>query len=88
MISGDAVAIVVSRIVRQGSQRERILVEVLRLIDHRGNEVARPDVMSKVAEEPIAKWVVAQVLHDASAVGIGVGVLQLFGRRRWKAFDE
>ena len=76
-------AVVVGREVRQRAQRERILVEILRLANHVDDEVAAADVMRQIAVELAAERIVAQVLNDAAAVGVGVRLRQI--RPRWQA---
>ena len=60
---------------RKRAQGESILVEVLRVVDQRLNEVAGADIVSQIAEDLIAERIVTDVLNDAAAVGVSVGVL-------------
>ena len=72
---------VVVRVVSQRTERERVLVDVARVTKQRFHEVARPDVVQEVAEEFVAKRVVAEILDDRPAIGIGSRLVQhLWGR--------
>ena len=71
-VGGHAVAIVVGREVRQRAQRERILVEILRLANQVDDEVAAADVMRQIAIKLAAERIISQVLDDAAAVSVGV----------------
>ena len=62
---------VVGGVVRERAERERVLVDVARLADHRLDEVAGADVVQQVAEEMAAERVVAEILNHRSAVGVG-----------------
>ncbi len=44
--------------------------------------------MRQIAEEAAAEWVIPHVLHNAAAIGIGVGLLQFFGRRHGKSLQK
>ena len=64
----------------QGSQSESILVEIRGVPEERFHKVATANVVDQIAEELVAERVVAHVLQHASAVGVGMGLLQvLFG---------
>jgi hypothetical protein len=73
---------------RQHAQSEGVLVEVIRLPDKVGDEVPRAHVVGQVAEEHVAEGVVADVLDEATAVSIGVGLPELGGGSRREAFQE
>ena len=47
----------VGHVVREGAQRERQFVRVVSIANHRFDEIARPRVMKKVAEELVAERV-------------------------------
>ena len=62
---------------RQPAKGERELVYVLRVVDQLHDKVAAADVMEQVAEKFVAGWIVAHILNQAAAVGIGVGAAQV-----------
>src|ERR1035441_2181281 len=70
----------VGNVVGERSQSESVLIEVLRIAEHRQNEVAGADVMCQIAEDMITEGIVANVLDDAAAVGIGMGFYQVLRR--------
>src|SRR4051794_29030125 len=72
-MSGD-----VSRVVRKRTQGKGILVDVASLGEQRPNKVAATNVMHQIAEESVAEWVIAQVMDQASAVGVAVSDTELF----------
>ena len=74
-VAGD-----VGRIVRQGAQREGVLVGILALAQQFTNKVAAADVVHQVAEFPAAERVVAEVLDDGAAIGVGMRFLDLVFR--------
>ena len=87
-VHGHAMAIIVSRVMRQRAQRECIFVEVLRISNQVQNEVAAPDVVRQIAVKLAAERIIAQILNDASAVGISVGLDQLIRGGGGKSFQE
>src|SRR5664279_6540108 len=70
----------VGNVVGERSQRESVLIEVLRIVEHRQNEVTGADIVCEIAEDVIAEGIVANVLDDAAAVGIGMGFYQVLRR--------
>ena len=81
----------VGGVVGQGSEGEGVLIDVpgfLGFGEHVGNEVSATHVMGQVAEEMVAEGVVADVLDEAAAVGIGVGGAHLVVGRAGKAREE
>ena len=75
-------AIIVGGVMRQRAQRECILVQILRLANQVENEVAAADVVRQIAVELAAERIIAQILNDASAVGVSMRLGQLI--RRWR----
>ena len=63
----------------QRAQREGEFVQGLRFPNQVRDKIAGAHIMHKVAEEDAAERVVAHVLDNASAVGIGVGFQEIFG---------
>jgi hypothetical protein len=45
------------------------------------DEVAAADVVHQTAELPVTKWIVAEVLDDGAAVGVGMGLGDLLFRQ-------
>jgi len=62
----------VRRIVRQGSQSEGILVDVLAFEQQFANKVSAADVMHQIAEFTAAERIVAKILDDGASVGVGM----------------
>ena len=79
---------VIGGIMRQSSQSEGQLIQVLRIGDQFGNEIPAPDIMHQVAEELAAKRIVAHVLNQAAAISIGMGVAEVFRARCWITFQQ
>ena len=87
-VHGHAMAVIVARVVRQRSQRKCILVDVLRLSNQVQNEVAAADVMRQIAVELAAERIIAQILNDASAVGVCVRLGQLIRGGSGKSLQQ
>ena len=75
-IRRNTVPAVIGRKMRKRSQGKRVLIQIPGLADHVGDEVAASDVMRQIAVECASKRVVAQVLNDASAIGVPMGLSQ------------
>ncbi len=75
-VTGD-----VRRIVRQGAQCEGVLVDILAFEQQLADEVSAADVMHQVAEFPAAERVVAEILDDGAAIGVGVRLSDLVFRQ-------
>ena len=75
-VAGD-----IRRIVRQGAQREGVLVDILAFEQQLANKVSAADVMHQVAEFPAAERVVAEILDDGASVGVGMGLPDLVFRQ-------
>ena len=69
----------VSDVVGEGADGEGQLVGVAGVAEEVDDEVSGADVVGEVGEAGVAEGVVADVLNDAAAVGVGAGVLKLRG---------
>src|SRR4029079_8076454 len=78
----------VGHVMREGAQRERQLVRVVRVANHRFDEIARPCVVQQVAEELVSEWVVAKVLNHGSAVRVRVRFDETVGGQTWVTPQE
>src|ERR1035437_5084138 len=67
----------IGNVVGERSQSESVLIEVLRIAEHRQNEITSADIVCQIAEDVITEGIVANVLDDAAAVGIGMGFYQV-----------
>src|ERR1700683_2472037 len=72
-IYGDSMAVVVRRVMRQGPESKRVVVDVVGIAQQRLDEVAGSNVVNQVAEKLAAERIVAHVLDGASAIGKWVG---------------
>jgi hypothetical protein len=73
----------VAEVVGEGADGEGEFVGGLRVAQEAGDEVSGADVVGQVREEGVAEGVVTKVLDGASAVGVGVRLLELgFGEAR------
>ena len=79
---------VVGGVVRERAERERILVDVLRVAEEHFHEVAAADVVQQVAEQTAAERIVADVLNHRATVRERARVEQLLSRRRRETTDE
>ena len=70
---------------RQRSQRKCVFLRVLALPEHLLDKVAAAHVVHQVAEFLAAERIIAQVLNDRAAIGVGVGFLDLIVREAGKA---
>ena len=75
-------------VVRQGPQRERILVDVSGFVQQRQDKIAAANIVDQIAEEPVSERIIAQVLDQASAVGIAMGHAELVRRRAGILFQQ
>ncbi len=75
-------------VVREGAEGEGVFVDVVGLSQHGRDEIAAADVMHQIREEMVAEGVVADVLDEAAAVGVGVGGANLIVRRVGIAGEE
>src|SRR5713226_8306437 len=62
---------------------ESVLIEIFRVSQQSQDEIAAANVMCEVAKKGAAVWVVAHILNDGAAVGVGLCPAQiLLGRLR------
>ena len=64
-------------IMGQGAEGKGVLVGIAALRQQFTNEIPGANVMHQIAEFDAAKWIVAKVLYDCSAISVGVGFLEL-----------
>ena len=69
----DRMTLVIGGIVGERPEREGIFIDVLRIAQESQDEVSAANVMSQVADESTAVWVIAHVLDNGAPIGIGVG---------------
>jgi len=86
-IGGDAVSVVISRIMGERSQRESVAIQILGIAQKRKDEVPAADVVRQIAEKMISMRVIAEVLDNGAAVGVPVSFLELFVRCIGKALE-
>jgi hypothetical protein len=55
-----------------------VFIQVLGFADRVENKIAAPDIVGQIAEELTAERIIPQILDNASSVGVGVCLLQLF----------
>ena len=66
-------------VVGKGSQRKRILVQIVGLGDERENKIAAANIVREIAEELTAEGIVTHVLNDGASIGIGMGLRSCSG---------
>ena len=71
----DGMTADVGSVVRERAQRERILIQVRGVLKQGLDKVAAAHVVHQIAEKLAAERVVAHVLHNTSAVGVGMRLL-------------
>src|SRR5215469_5973384 len=67
----------VSQVMREGANGKSIFIDGARVAKHPSHKITRTDIVRKVAEELLAKGIVAHVLHGGAAIGIGMRLAQL-----------
>ncbi len=72
----------VADVVRQCTHRKREFIRIPRVAEKVDDEIAGPDIMGQVRKILISKGIVANVLNDASTIGISTRVLKLLWRQR------
>src|SRR5690348_8677952 len=80
----QTVAVVIGRVVRKGADRKSVFVQILCVPKQGLNEIPTPYIMRQVAEKMASIGIVAHVLDDRAAVGIGLRFAQLIFRRARK----
>jgi hypothetical protein len=78
-VGGFGVADGVADVVGKGADGEGELVGVAGVAEEGDDEVAGANVVGEVREVLVAEGVVADVLDDAAAVGVGAGFFELGG---------
>jgi hypothetical protein len=78
-VGGFGVADGVADVVGEGADGEGELVGIAGVAKEVHHKITGPDVVGEVRVEDVAKGVVADVLDDAAAVGVGAGVFDLGG---------
>ena len=76
-IDDSAVTDGVADVVREGADGKGKLVGGVGVAEEAEDEVSGADVVGEVGEEGVAEGVIAEVLNGATAVGVGVGFLEL-----------
>ena len=79
----------VRRIMGQRAQGKCVLIGIAALRQQFTNEVSATNVVHQVAEFDAAEWIVAQVLYNGPAIGVGMSFFELlFGEPRIALEDE
>ena len=78
----------VRRVVRQCAECKGVFVDVLAFEQQLANKVSAANVMHKVAEIPAAERIVAEVLNDGAAIGVGVRLFDLVFGKAGIAFQQ
>ena len=78
-IGGVGMADGVADVVGEGADGEGELVGVFGVAEEVDDEVAGADVVGEIGKEGVAEGIVADVLDDAAAVGVGAGFVELRG---------
>ena len=76
-VGGQRMPVGVADVMRKSSDGKRKLIGIAGVAEEIHDKIAGAHVMGKVAERHLAKGVVADVLDDAAAVGVGPGFFQL-----------
>jgi hypothetical protein len=58
--------------VRQRSQREGVLVNILAFEQQLANKISTANVVHQIAEFPTAERVIAEILDDGAAIRVGM----------------
>ena len=67
----------VGRVVRESAKGEGVFVDVFAFAQELDDKVSAANVVDKVAEFTITKRIVAEVLDDGTAIGVGVRIFDL-----------
>ena len=78
----------VADVVRECADGEGELICIPGVAEKVDDKISGADIVGEVREELIAEGVVADVLNDASAVGIGTGVFDFRGGERGVAREK
>jgi hypothetical protein len=75
-------------VMRQCAQSESIFIDVSRIVKQGHYEIAAPYIVDQIAEILAAERVVAEILDDTTAVGVGMGFGELFFGEFRKSLEE
>jgi hypothetical protein len=87
-VDGLGVADGVAEVVGERADGEGDIVGVFGVAEEGADEVAGADVVEQVGEDRLAEGIVAEVLDDASAIGVGVGLAELGGSEVGVALEQ
>ena len=76
-VGTEAMTVVVRGVMRERTEGESVLVGIFGVSQQRLDEIAAADVMREVAEKGAAVRVVAQILNNGAAVGVGLCPAQI-----------
>src|ERR1035438_3656812 len=79
---------VVAGVMRQRAERERVLIQRLRLAQKIEYEVAAAHIVRKITEKLATQRVIAHILNDGSAIGISVGRFEIIRRGVGEAYEQ
>src|SRR5271165_1836220 len=82
-IRSETMAIIVRGIMSERADSESVLVQIFRVAKQSLHKISAPHIVSKVAEKMASVRVIAHVLDDRPAIGVGLRFAQLlFGGTR------
>jgi hypothetical protein len=73
---------------REGAESESILVGIVAFEQKLANEISAAHVVDEVAKFRAAEGIVAKILDDGAAVGVGMGFGELFFGEFRKSLEE
>src|SRR2546429_5903283 len=76
-VGAKPMTVVVRGVMRERTDGEGVFVDILSVSQKRVDEVAVADIMREAAEKGAAVRVVAHILNDGAAVGVGLGPAQI-----------
>ncbi len=76
VIHRNAMTADIGCIMRQRAQCEGVLIDVLRFVYQRRDEITGSDIVCQIAEKLVGERIITHVLNDAPAISVGVGFLQ------------
>ena len=76
-VGGAGVANCVSDVMGERANGKGQCIGVFCIAEEAYDEVAGADVVSQIGIDHVAEWVIADVLDDATAVGVGAGLFEL-----------
>ena len=87
-IGAEAVPVVVRGVMGKGADGKSVFIQVFRVTQECQDEIAAADVMREVTEKGAAVRVVAHILNNGAAVGIGLSPAQIFFGGLGKLFQQ